>query len=76
MVQIIFYQDRDRVEGWWAGKARPERRAVKDIDKFIQKIEEAKTYLADDHRNKEWIDGFNAGLDWAIRILVKDKSAY
>jgi len=24
----------------------------------------------------EWRDGFNTGLEWAIRIYLKDKSAY
>jgi hypothetical protein len=45
------------------------------LDKIKQKIEEAKTYLADDHKDKEWMDGFNAGLDWALRIINGDKSA-
>lgn len=49
---------------------------MKDIDKFIQKIEDAKTHLPEGHKDKEWMEGFNAGLDWSIRILVKDKSAY
>jgi len=49
---------------------------MKELEKFINKIEDAKTYLADDHKDKEWMDGFNAGLGWAIRILKKDKSAY
>ena len=58
------------------GKGSPEGEPMKEIEKFINKIEDAKTYLADDHKDKEWMDGFNAGLDWAIRILNKDKSAY
>ena len=29
--KLFFYQDRDRVEGWWAGKARS-KRAVKDME--------------------------------------------
>ena len=49
---------------------------MKDIDKFIEKIEDAKTHLPEGHKDKEWMDGFNTGLDWAIRILKKDKSAY
>lgn len=40
------------------------------IEKMIQKIEEAKVPIQD-----EWTDGLNAGFDWAIRILRKDKSA-
>ena len=43
---------------------------------FKRKIEEAKTYLHPDHNDKQWMDGFNTGLDWALRILNKDKSAY
>lgn len=40
------------------------------IEKMAQKIEEAKVPIQD-----EWTDGLNAGFDWAIRILRKDKSA-
>ncbi len=50
---------------------------MEDIEIFIKKIEDAKTtHLTKEHRDYEWIDGFNHGLDWAIRILRKDKSAY
>ena len=42
-----------------------------EIQHFINKIEEAKIKPTD-----EWGDGLNQGLDWAIRILKKDKSAY
>ena len=49
---------------------------MEEIEKFITKIESAKTQLPDGHKDKEWMDGFNQGLDWAIRILRKDKSAY
>jgi hypothetical protein len=38
---------------------------------FINKIEEAKPPITD-----EWTDGVNIGMNWAIRILKKDKSAY
>jgi hypothetical protein len=38
---------------------------------FITKIEEAKPPVAD-----EWTEGVNVGMNWAIRILRKDKSAY
>jgi hypothetical protein len=41
-----------------------------EIEKAIQKIEEAKIPIKD-----EWSDGLNVGMDWAIRILKKDKSA-
>jgi len=41
-----------------------------EIQYFINKIEEAKIKPTD-----EWGDGLNQGLDWAIRILRKDKSA-
>lgn len=46
-----------------------------EIEKAIQKIEDAKTEPKS-LKDSEWFDGFNAGLDWAIRILDKDKSAY
>jgi hypothetical protein len=42
-----------------------------EINKFIEKIEQAKVEAKD-----EWTDGLNTGLGWAIRILKKDKSAY
>ena len=38
---------------------------------FIAKIEEAKPPVTD-----EWTEGVNVGMNWAIRILRKDKSAY
>ena len=38
--------------------------------KSIQKIESAKVPVTD-----EWTEGVNAGLNWAVRILNKDKSA-
>ena len=37
---------------------------------LIEKIKAAKVPVTD-----EWTDGLNAGLDWAVRILNKDKSA-
>lgn len=58
------------------GKGSPESEPMKEIEEFIERIESAKTQLPDGHKDKEWIDGFNQGLDWAIRILNKDKSAY
>jgi hypothetical protein len=42
-----------------------------ELKDFIIKIEEAKIKPTD-----EWGDGLNQGLDWAVRILRKDKSAY
>jgi len=42
-----------------------------ELKDFITKIEEVKIKPTD-----EWGDGLNQGLDWAIRILKKDKSAY
>jgi len=42
-----------------------------EIKEFVTKIQEAKINPTD-----EWGDGLNQGLDWAIRILKKDKSAY
>ncbi len=41
-----------------------------EIQHFINKIEGAKIKPTD-----EWGDGLNQGLDWATRILNKDKSA-
>jgi hypothetical protein len=41
------------------------------LDTFIKKIEESKIPITD-----EWTDGVNTGLEWATRILKKDKSAY
>jgi hypothetical protein len=38
---------------------------------IYNKIEEAKPPITD-----EWTDGVNIGMNWAIRILKKDKSAY
>ena len=37
---------------------------------FIQKIEDAKPPVSD-----EWTAGVGVGMDWAIRILKRDKSA-
>ena len=38
--------------------------------KLIEKIQAAKVPITD-----EWTEGVNAGLEWAVRILKKDKSA-
>ena len=43
---------------------------ARQIGKFIQKIEDAKPPAKDDYTQ-----GVHDGLDWAIRILMKDKSA-
>ena len=40
------------------------------VAKFIKKIDEAKVPIKD-----EYTQGVHDGLDWAIRILTKDKSA-
>ena len=42
-----------------------------EIDKCIKKIEDARVPVTDD-----WTDGVNNGLEWAVRILKKNKSAY
>ena len=47
-----------------------------ELHVFKRKIEDAKTFLSPENKDKDWMDGFNAGLDWALRILNKDKSAY
>ena len=44
---------------------------TQQIHKFIQKIDDAKPPIRDDYTQ-----GVQDGLDWAIRILEKDKSAY
>jgi len=43
---------------------------AKQVQKFIQKIEDAKPPAKD-----AYTQGVQDGLDWAIRILMKDKSA-
>lgn len=47
-----------------------------EIEKFIEKIEGSKVNAKEHPKDEQWLDGFNHGLDWAIRILNKDKSAY
>jgi hypothetical protein len=42
-----------------------------EIQNFINKIKGSKIKVID-----EWSDGVNQGLEWAVRILKKDKSAY
>lgn len=41
-----------------------------EVTELVDKIQAAKVPVTD-----EWTDGLNAGLDWAVRILRKDKSA-
>lgn len=47
------------------------QKVSEELVKFINKIEEAKPPITD-----EWSEGVNVGMNWAIRILRKDKSAY
>jgi hypothetical protein len=46
-------------------------KVAEEVAAFIMKIEEAKPPVTD-----EWTEGVNVGMNWAIRILKKDKSAY
>lgn len=46
-----------------------------DLAKAMDKIESAKTSLPLESKDFDWMQGFNAGLDWALRILGGDKSA-
>ena len=46
-----------------------------DLAKAMAKIEAAKTSLPSGSKDFDWMEGFNAGLDWALRILSGDKSA-
>ena len=46
-------------------------KVAEEIAVFIGKIEDAKPPVTDD-----FTEGVNAGMNWAIRILNKDKSAY
>jgi hypothetical protein len=41
-----------------------------EVATLVEKIQAAKVPVTD-----EWTDGLNAGLEWAVRILNKDKSA-
>ena len=41
-----------------------------EVAALVEKIQAAKVPVAD-----EWTEGVNAGLEWAVRILNKDKSA-
>jgi hypothetical protein len=46
-----------------------------ELLKYITKILDARPALAGAKRD-DFTDGVTAGLEWAVRILVKDKSAY
>lgn len=46
-------------------------KVAEEVSAFIAKIEEARPPVTD-----EWTEGVNVGMNWAIRILRKDKSAY
>lgn len=46
-----------------------------DLEKMKGKIEAAKTSVPLESQDFDWMEGFNAGLDWALRILNGDKSA-
>lgn len=46
-----------------------------DLEKAKDKIEAAKTSVPVESKDFDWMEGFNAGLDWALRILTGDKSA-
>ena len=46
-------------------------KVAEEVSAFIVKIEEARPPVTD-----EWTEGVNVGMNWAIRILRKDKSAY
>ncbi len=46
-------------------------KVAEEIVAFINKIEDAKPPVTD-----EWTEGVTVGMNWAIRILRKDKSAY
>jgi hypothetical protein len=46
-------------------------KVAEEITVFIAKIDEARPPITD-----EWTEGVNVGMNWAIRILKKDKSAY
>jgi len=45
------------------------------LNKVKDKIEAAKTSVPLESKDFDWMEGFNAGLDWALRILNGDKSA-
>jgi hypothetical protein len=42
-----------------------------EIEKLIKRIEDARVPITDD-----WTDGVNNGLEWAVRIIKKDKSIH
>ena len=52
-------------------RALVKQEMAKEIQNFINKAESSKIEEKD-----EWSIGLNQGIEWAIRILNKDKSAY
>ena len=46
-------------------------KVAEEVSVFIGKLEDAKPPVTDD-----FTEGVNAGMNWAIRILNRDKSAY
>jgi hypothetical protein len=98
--RFVFNQACDRVEGWWAGKARlrasREKNMLNEINKewdiFYKRFTELHGYIINRmHKkidyakmdpnskaclpDKQYWEGWNAGLDWAHRIVDGDKSA-
>ncbi len=90
----IFYRVYDRVEGWWAGKARlrASREKNKQDEEFIKRFNELHNHILNrfhkkiDYammnpespaclKDKRYWEGWNAGLNWAHRIVDGDKSA-
>ena len=43
-------------------------------EQYRRKVEKIKGYMLLPPSN-DWEDGLNTGLDWALRVLVGDKSA-
>jgi len=96
--RLFFNQVCDKVEGWWAGKARQRASREKNMliqkewDKFYPRFNELHNhYINRFHKkidyakmdpnspaclpDKRYWEGWNAGLDWAHRIVDGDKSA-
>ena len=48
---------------------------AEELTKYIEKIKSAKTNLSPENKDFQWMEGFNHGLEWAVRILTGDKSA-
>lgn len=43
-------------------------------EQFKRKVAKIRGYILQPPAN-DWEDGFNTGLDWALRVLFGDKSA-